>query len=142
MKSASRRIALTTTRGGIEELNGVSSKPLARRTLRVVISVASGTPQMHACWVLLTTSGEFPARILHIRPPRFVTADRDLVTEIDLTRAEFPVVRVRDVPVREQPFRIITDKLKSYAAAKSNDPAWCHPQYPTIGSRFRISPLG
>jgi DNA-binding NtrC family response regulator len=63
------------------------------------ISVASGTPQMHACWVLLTTSGEFPARILHIRPPRFVTADRDLVTEIDLTRAEFPVVRVRDAPV-------------------------------------------
>jgi sigma54-dependent transcription regulator len=63
------------------------------------ISVASGTPQMHACWVLLTTSGEFPARILHSRPPRFVTADRDLVTEIDLTRAEFPIVRVRDAPV-------------------------------------------
>jgi DNA-binding NtrC family response regulator len=63
------------------------------------ISVASGTPQMHACWVLLTTSGEFPARILHIRPPRFVTADRDLVTEIDLTRPEFPIVRMRDAPV-------------------------------------------
>jgi DNA-binding NtrC family response regulator len=63
------------------------------------ISVASGTPQMHACWVLLTTSGEFPARILQVRPPRFVTADRPLVTEIDLTRPEFPVVRVRDTPV-------------------------------------------
>ena len=63
------------------------------------ISVASGTPQMHACWVLLTASGEFPARILHIRPPRFVTADRDLVTEIDLTHPEFPIVRMRDAPV-------------------------------------------
>jgi sigma54-dependent transcription regulator len=63
------------------------------------ISVASGTPQMHACWVLLTTSGEFPARILHIRPPRFVTADRPLVSEIDLTQPEFPVVRVRDALV-------------------------------------------
>ena len=63
------------------------------------ISVASGTPQMHACWVLLTTSGEFPARILHIRPPRFVTADRDLITEIDLTLPEFPIVRIRDAPV-------------------------------------------
>ncbi len=60
------------------------------------ISVASGTPQMHACWVLLTSSGEFPARILQIRPPRFVTAERELVSEIDLTRAEFPLVRVRD----------------------------------------------
>jgi DNA-binding NtrC family response regulator len=69
------------------------------------ISVASGTPQMHACWVLLTTSGEFPARILQVRPPRFVTADRPLVSEIDLTRPEFPVVRVRDalIEVPETP---------------------------------------
>ena len=52
---------------------------------------------MHACWVLLTTSGEFPARILHVRPPRFVTAERPSVSEIDLTRPEFPVVRVRNV---------------------------------------------
>jgi len=63
------------------------------------ISVASGTPQMHACWVLLTTSGEFPARVLHIRPPGFVTGDRELVSEIDFTRPEFPVVRVRDALV-------------------------------------------
>src|SRR5262249_4117727 len=61
------------------------------------VSVASGTPQMHACWVLLTTSGEFPARILQVRPPRFVTADRPSVSEIDLTQPEFPVVRVRNV---------------------------------------------
>lgn len=63
------------------------------------ISVASGTPQMHACWVLLTASGEFPARILQIRPPRFVSAERDLVSEIDLSRPEFPVVRVRDAEI-------------------------------------------
>ena len=63
------------------------------------VSVASGTPQMHACWALLTASGEFPARILHIRPNRFVTAERPSVSEIDLTRPEFPVVRIRDVQV-------------------------------------------
>lgn len=63
------------------------------------ISVASGTPQMHACWVLLTSSGEFPARILHIRPPRFVTAEMPLVSEIDLTSADFPVVRARATAV-------------------------------------------
>jgi len=63
------------------------------------ISVASGTPQMHACWVLLTTSGEFPARILHVRPPRFVTAERPFVSEIDFTLPEFPLIRVRNAPV-------------------------------------------
>ena len=52
------------------------------------VSVASGTPQMHVCWVLLTGSGEFPARILHIRPPRFVTRDRPLVSEVALADLE------------------------------------------------------
>jgi DNA-binding NtrC family response regulator len=51
------------------------------------VSVASGTPQMHACWVVLLQEGEFPARILHVRPSRFVTADRPLVTEVDLERS-------------------------------------------------------
>lgn len=63
------------------------------------VSVASGTPQMHACWVLLTASGEFPARILHVRPPRFVSAERGLVAEIDLRSPEFPIVRVRDAEI-------------------------------------------
>jgi transcriptional regulator with GAF, ATPase, and Fis domain len=59
------------------------------------VSVASGTPQMHACWVLLVASGELPAHILHIRPPRFVTKDLPLVSEIDLAEPEFPVVRTK-----------------------------------------------
>lgn len=59
------------------------------------IAVASGTPQMHACWVLLAASGEIPAKILHVRPPRFVTKDRPLVSEIDLSASEFPAVRAR-----------------------------------------------
>ena len=59
------------------------------------VSVASGTPQMHACWVLLAASGEFAARILHVRPPRFVTAQAPQVSEIDLTGSHFPVVRAR-----------------------------------------------
>jgi len=59
------------------------------------ISVASGTPQMHACWVLLATAGEIPAHILHVRPPRFVTKERPLVSEVDLTSHEFPTVRFK-----------------------------------------------
>ena len=63
------------------------------------ISVASGTPQMHAVWVLLAASGEFAARILHVRPPRFVTAQAPQVSEVDVTGSHFPLVRARPFPV-------------------------------------------
>ena len=56
------------------------------------ISVASGTPQMHACWVLLTSGGEIPAKILHVRPPRYVTSTSPMVSEVDLSGPEFPEV--------------------------------------------------
>ena len=48
---------------------------------------------MHAAWLLMVASGEIPARILHIRPPRFVTADKPLVSEVDISSREFPEVR-------------------------------------------------
>jgi len=67
--------------------------PVGPRDTNVYVAVASGTPQMHACWVLLTSSGEIPARILHVRPPRFVTKDCPLLSEVDLAFAEFPTVR-------------------------------------------------
>jgi DNA-binding NtrC family response regulator len=57
------------------------------------IATASGTPQMHACWVLLAASGELPARLLHLRPPRFVTSGRPAVSEVDLSHAAFPTIR-------------------------------------------------
>jgi transcriptional regulator with PAS, ATPase and Fis domain len=59
------------------------------------IAVASGTPQMHASWVLLAASGEIPAKILHVRPPRFVTKDQSVVSEVDLSSNEFPSIRAR-----------------------------------------------
>ena len=59
----------------------------------IFVAVASGTPQMHACWLLLVASGELPARILHVRPPKFVTKDRPLVADVDLSAPEFPEVR-------------------------------------------------
>ncbi len=65
----------------------------AQTMARYFISVASGTPQMHACWLLLAAAGELPATLLHIRPPKFVTVDRPLLEEVDLTRPGFPVVR-------------------------------------------------
>lgn len=59
------------------------------------IAVASGTPQMHASWVLLAASGEIPAKILHVRPTRFVTKDLPIVSEVDLSSDEFPSIRAR-----------------------------------------------
>jgi sigma54-dependent transcription regulator len=57
------------------------------------IAAASGTPQMHACRVLLAARGEIPARILNVRPPRFVSKDCPRVFDVDLTSTDFPVVR-------------------------------------------------
>lgn len=57
------------------------------------VSVSSGTPQMHACWILLAACGEMPAHVLNIRPERFVSKDRPLVFEVDLTSSDFPSVR-------------------------------------------------
>jgi len=49
---------------------------------------------MHACWFLLCASGEILATILHVRPPRFVTKDRPLVSEVNILDPHFPDVRV------------------------------------------------
>jgi DNA-binding NtrC family response regulator len=57
------------------------------------ISVASGTPQMHASWVMLVAGGEIPARILHTRPPEYVTSEKPPVAELDVQQPEFPEIR-------------------------------------------------
>lgn len=57
--------------------------------------VASGTPAMHACWLLIAASGEFPLKLLQLRPERFVTAEHPLITIIDPMHSEFPRVLAR-----------------------------------------------
>jgi len=80
------------------------------------ISVTSGTPQMHACWILLAVSGEIPARILNVRPDKFVSKDRPLISEVDLTSPDFPTVRSNvcdvDVPdLSSQDYNTVIKKL-------------------------------
>ena len=79
---------------------------------RFFVAVASGTPHMHACWVLLAASGEIPARILHVRPPRFVTKDRPLVSVVDLSSQDFPTVRFQDKPIRFEENEIDVDSAR------------------------------
>jgi len=76
------------------------------------VAVASGTPHMHACWVLLTASGEIPARILHVRPPHFVTKQHPLVTEVDLSSREFPTVRFQDAPISVEDSQADADSVR------------------------------
>jgi transcriptional regulator with GAF, ATPase, and Fis domain len=46
------------------------------------ISITSGTPQMHATWLALVGSGRIEARVLNVRPARFVSLKSPLITEI------------------------------------------------------------
>lgn len=59
------------------------------------VAVASGTPAMHACWLLLLASGEIPAQLVQMRPPRYVTTEQPPLSVIDLTHAAFPRVTAK-----------------------------------------------
>lgn len=90
---------------------------------RFFVAVASGTPHMHACWVLLAASGEIPARILHVRPPHFVTKERPLVSEIDLSSRDFPAVRFQDQPIEIEESDIDVDAVKTQLGIVGDHPA-------------------
>jgi DNA-binding NtrC family response regulator len=67
------------------------------------ISVSSGTPHMHACWLLLAASGEIPAKILQSNPPEFVPGGKSPVREIDIHQKDFPTItRTIDGPDPER----------------------------------------
>lgn len=57
------------------------------------ICVSSGTPHMHASWLMLAASGEIPARILQTRAAKFVREGEGRVTEIDFTNPQFPQIK-------------------------------------------------
>jgi DNA-binding NtrC family response regulator len=77
-------------------------------------ATASGTPQMHACWFLLTASGEVPATLLHVRPPRFVTKDLPVVSEIIASAGDFPrVLPNRLVGAESDPLSLLDSALES-----------------------------
>lgn len=63
------------------------------RHTRYWVSVSSGTSQMHACWLLLTASGEFQATVLQVREKRLVKQGQPLISEINPRATEYPLVR-------------------------------------------------
>lgn len=87
------------------------------------VAVASGTPQMHAVWLLMIASGELSARILHIRPPKYVTSELPLVSEIDVHNSPFP--RVHPYP---QSTMEVETSVDCFAAARAIGIVGDHPQ--------------
>ena len=85
---------LRQLRGHFKNLN--ASHPDAEYS----ISISSGTPHMHACWLLLAASGEIPATILQSTPPEFVPEGRSPVREIDVHQKDFPTI-TRQVDLSE-----------------------------------------
>lgn len=78
------------------------------------VATASGTPQMHSCWFLLTASGELPATLLHVRPPRFVTKDLPQVEEIVPSAGEFPrVLPQRLISQDSNPLGLLDSAIES-----------------------------
>jgi len=93
---------------------------------RFFVAVASGTPHMHACWFLLAASGEIPARILHVRPPHFVTRERPLVSEVDLSSPEFPTVRFQDKPINIEEKEIDAESVRAQLGIVGDHSAMKH----------------
>lgn len=88
---------LKQLRGHFKKLNA------AHPDAEYSISVSSGTPHMHACWLLLAASGEIPATILQSTPPEFVPEGRSPVREIDIHQKDFPTItRPVDGPEPEE----------------------------------------
>lgn len=93
-------------------LRGIAEKDQSG-DVEFFIGLASGTPQMHAAWLLLVASGELPARILITRPARFVTEQLAAVNEVDVYTAPFPAVRSYVAHEEEHP----GDKTAEFNAA-------------------------
>lgn len=76
---------LDSLRPHLRELNSKTSN-------KYYISASSGSPQIHACWLLLAASGEINASIIQVRNPAHVTEDQPLLTEINPRSPDFPII--------------------------------------------------
>ena len=72
------------------------------------ISISSGTPSMHACWLLLVADGTIPARIIYGHPPRHAEDDYR-VSEVDLSSDQFPEIKPRVFQAAVEPEQFVPD---------------------------------
>ncbi len=87
------------------------------------VALASGTPQMQSCWLLLTASGELPANVLYTRNPAQVQKGQPIVVEIDPRKRFFPRILPSigaEGPAKERP--VLADVLQELGII-GDDPA-------------------
>ncbi|HLJ88301.1 MAG TPA: RNA repair transcriptional activator RtcR family protein [Candidatus Angelobacter sp.] len=75
------------------------------------ILTTPGTPQMHACWLLLAASGEIPARLVHTREAKFASAEKPSFYIVDLAGTPFP--RILPVSVAKPQAAAPADKSRA-----------------------------
>jgi|GEM_PF-2530251 len=69
--------------------------------VRYFISISSGTPAMHACWLLLAASGEIQATLLHKPDDRMIGPGQPVIREIDPYTRSFPLIRQPEIHFTE-----------------------------------------
>jgi transcriptional regulator with PAS, ATPase and Fis domain len=74
--------------------------------LQYYICVSSGTPAMHACWVMLAASGEIHAILLHKPDERMLRSGQSNIREINPYTRIFPLIRQSTVNVTENAMSI------------------------------------
>lgn len=77
--------------------------------IRYFISISSGTPAMHACWLLLAASGEIQATLLHKPDDRMIEQGQPVIREIDPYTRSFPLIRQPEIYFTENQ-RTIDDR--------------------------------
>lgn len=88
------------------------------------ILISSGTPQMHACWLLLVASGEIPATIVQTIPPEFVPDGGSCVREIDLSKEDFPHIAMRTIEERGDDGEQTLETICAEIGIIGSDPAF------------------
>ncbi len=89
------------------------------------VSISSGTPSMHACWLLLAAEGSLPARLLYGHPKHIVGSD-DKISEVDLESPEFPNVAPIGViaPAQDQDYVPDIDAIREELQIIGDDPVF------------------
>lgn len=82
-----------------------------------VVHVSPGTPQMHSAWLLLTGSGEIPAKLLQTRDPKKISVGQNPIEEIDPHSNWFPHIAVVKHDLTFRPSIEPTDVEKAIAGA-------------------------
>ena len=77
------------------------------------VSVASGTPQMHAIWLCLAASGDFPAKIINVRAPRYASLAKPVLSkEISVSVAKKTWDAKEKRPVASNP--LVSEPLPTF----------------------------